>query len=92
MVRDFVTEPKLSSLMIMTLGVHGKFNIGSPYLLGLERIRYLDNFKVFGSRFLSGESIILLSLSGSGFLGYPGVGYLYKNCNIGGYPDPDLDP
>ncbi|WZZ33473.1 hypothetical protein YC2023_016874 [Brassica napus] len=52
------------------------------YLVGLGRIGYQSNFKVSGSGSLSGGSIILLSLSGSGVLGYPGVGYPPKNCNI----------
>ena len=42
----------------------------------MELIGYLDNFKV------SGGSIILLSLSEYGVLGYPGVEYPSKNCNI----------
>ena len=50
--------------------------------LGLGRIGYPGNFKVSGFRSLSGGSIILLSLSGSGVLGYPDVGYPSKNCNI----------
>ena len=50
--------------------------------LGLGRIGYLENFKVFGFESLSGRSIILLFLSGSGVLGYPDVGYPYKICNI----------
>jgi len=48
----------------------------------MRRIGYPDNYKVSGSGFLSGVSIILLSLSGSGVLGYPSVGYPSKNCNI----------
>ncbi|KAF2556012.1 hypothetical protein F2Q68_00014323 [Brassica cretica] len=58
-------------------------------LLGLRRIGYPDNFKVSGSRSLSDGSIILLSLSGSGVLGYPGVGYPSKNCFDS---DCDVDP
>ena len=48
----------------------------------MGRIGYPDNFKVSGSGSLSGGSIILLSLSGSGVLGYPDIGYPYNNCNI----------
>ena len=51
-------------------------------LLGLGRIGYPDNFKVSGFGSLSGGSIILLFLSESGVLGYQGVRYPSKNCNI----------
>nr|VDD55845.1 unnamed protein product [Brassica oleracea] len=57
--------------------------------VGLRWIGYPGNFKVSSS--LSGGSIILQSLSGSGILGYPGVGYPSKNFineTYGfGYPD-----
>ena len=66
--------------------------LGDDHLVGPRQIGYPDNFKVSGSGSLSGGSIFLLSLSGSVVLGYPGVGYPSKNCNIRGYPDPDLDP
>ena len=47
---------------------------------GTDRIS--GQLRVSESGSLSGGSIILLSLSGSGVLGYPGVGYFSKNCNI----------
>ena len=52
------------------------------YKVGLGRIGYPSNFKVSGFGSLSGGSIILLYLSGSGVLGYPSVRYHSKNCNI----------
>ena len=50
--------------------------------VGQRRIGYPSNFKISGSGSLSGGSVILLSLSGSGVREYPGVGYLSKNYNI----------
>ena len=50
--------------------------------VGLGRIAYPGNFKISGSGFISGGSIILLYLSGSGVLGYLGVRYPSKNYNI----------
>ncbi|WZZ26659.1 hypothetical protein YC2023_010060 [Brassica napus] len=70
----------------------------TPHAFCLRRIGYPDTFKVSGSESLSGGSIILLSLSGSGVLGYPGVGYHLKNLKLTDpdirtkklrYPDPD---
>ena len=52
------------------------------WTLDLGRIGYPGNFKISGSGSLSGGSVILLSLSGSGVRGYPGVGYPSKNYNI----------
>ena len=59
------------------------------YKLGPGRIGYPGNF-VSGS--LSGWSIILLSLSGSGVLGYPLADIFLKIVISGGYPNPNLDP
>ena len=56
--------------------------LNTVYKVGLERIGYPGNFKISGSGSLSGGSIILLSLSGSGIRGYPGVGYPSKYYNI----------
>ena len=50
--------------------------------LGLGRIEYPGSFKISGSGSVSGGSIIILFLSGSEVLGYPGVGYPSKNYNI----------
>ena len=64
--------------------------------LGMGRIEYPDNFKVSGFRFLSDGSIILLSLSGFGVLGYPPdirMSDIFLKIVISGeYLDPDLDP
>ncbi|WZZ78850.1 hypothetical protein YC2023_099422 [Brassica napus] len=54
----------------------------------LGQIGYPGNFKVSGS--LSGGSIILLSLSGSGVLGYPGLTDPDIRTKKSRYPD--LDP
>ncbi|KAF2614601.1 hypothetical protein F2Q70_00012080 [Brassica cretica] len=71
----------------IVLGLDKSSNVKPFQYVTLGRIGYPGNFKVSGSGSLSGGSIILLSLSGSGVLGYPGGGYpgggyLSKNCNI----------
>ncbi|KAF3562667.1 hypothetical protein DY000_02013224 [Brassica cretica] len=80
MAKDLAEQAKTRMSIVENRLMEAKMEMEADSRSGTDRVS--GQFKISGSGSLSGGSIILLSLSGFGVRGYPGVGYPSKNHNI----------